>query len=189
MKRCSCKGRHFIWFASDIGVPAEKSVFNARIIILPQVKRADSYHGRADAFEATFERSYLAFQLHCRGVQALRQSLLEKGSVSSAGGPCPDPDADASDAAATQKSGRGSQAASDACSPEGYAEAHLLRTLGAQLAELVTARECEKLVRIRLGPLELAIAVRTNRFRIGYRLNCRGSTQRRQVLGYMHQQL
>ncbi|CAN0082411.1 unnamed protein product [Pylaiella littoralis] len=110
-----------------------------------EVKRADSYHGRADAFEATFERSYLAFQLHCRGVQALRQSLLEKGSVSSAGGPCPDPDADASDAAATQKSGRGSQAASDACSPEGHAEAHLLRTLGAQLAELVTARECEKL--------------------------------------------
>lgn len=35
----------------------------------------------------------------------------------------------------------------DGCGSEGRAEEYLLRTLGAQLAELVTARECEKLVR------------------------------------------
>lgn len=118
------------------------------------MRSADTFHGRADAFEATFERSYLAFQLRCRGVQALRQSLLlEKGSVSVEGNPYPEPDADAdpSDAAGdSPKSGDESQAASDERSWEGHAETYLLRTLGAQLAELVTARECEKLVRTRL---------------------------------------
>lgn len=134
--RCSCR---------------ERACSTPGLLTLPQVRSADTFHGRADAFETAFERSYLAFQLHCRGVQALRQSLLlEKGSVPVEGDLCPDPDADAPDAAASPRSGYGSQAASDTRSSEERAETHLLRTLGAQLAELVTARECEKLVRRRL---------------------------------------
>lgn len=127
-------------------------MFSTHSTILPQVRDTDSYHGRADAFEATFERSYLAFQLHCRGVQALRQSLREKGSVSVDGDACPNPGADASEPAASPKTGGGLQAVSETRSSGERAETHLLRTLGAQLAELITARECEKLVRTPFDP-------------------------------------
>lgn len=121
------------------------------------MKSADSFHERADAFETIFERSYSVFQLHCRGVRALRQSLLLRQQQPSGGVEghlCPDPDT-SSDAAAdgdetgSGGGGCGSSTASDARDIEERAETHLLRTLGAQLADLVTARECEKLVRTR----------------------------------------
>lgn len=131
------------------------------VSLLPSQARssADSFHGQADAFETTFERSYSAFQLHCRGARILCQSLLRQqqdaGRVE--GDPCPD-DPDASndaDAAAAATAGCaagggfgcGSTPASDARDMEEGAETHLLRTLGAQLVELVTTRECEKMVR------------------------------------------
>lgn len=62
----------------------------------------------------------------------------------------PGPDSGISDAAAA------AAASSDGCgtgpslagrAPEERAEEYLLRTLGAQIAEMVTVRECEKLVR------------------------------------------
>lgn len=173
LKRYSYQCRRYIWLATDVGVATtDETMFNAQVTVLPQARGADSFHGRADAFEATFERSYLAFQLRCRGVQALRQSLLEGDS-------CPDPDADVSDAAAdSPKSGYGSQTASDERSSEGRAETYLLRTLGAQLAELTTARECEKLVRHRLDPLRVWTSpLWTNHFRIARRIFCRRSTR------------
>ena len=117
---------------------------------------ADSFHERADAFEAVFDRSYSAFQLHCRGVRALRQALLRqrqrRPSGDVVGDPRADPDGSSDDAAGGDGAGsggvgRGSSIASDKRDIEGRAETHLLRTLGAQLAELVTARECEKMVR------------------------------------------
>lgn len=85
----------------------------------------------------------------------LRQSLLRQrqSSGSAEGDPCPDLDASADDgggAAAGDDASEGldcrSSTASDTRDVEGRAETHLLRTLGAQLAEIVTARECEKMV-------------------------------------------
>lgn len=105
---------------------------------------ADSFHARADAFETAFERSYSAFQLHCRGVRALRQSLPRHQEQQQCSGSA-DPDPDVSSGA--DVGGSESAAASSKRDWEGLAETHLLRTLGAQLAELVTTRECEKMVR------------------------------------------
>eukprot|EP00903_Cladosiphon_okamuranus_P015336 g14166.t1 len=112
-----------------------------------EMSSADSFHERADAFETIFERSYSAFQLHCRGVRALRQSLLRQQHPSGGieGDPCPDPDASSDAETGSGRVGCGSSTASDTRDIEERAETHLLRTLGAQLAELVTARECEKM--------------------------------------------
>eukprot|EP00752_Nemacystus_decipiens_P004452 g4065.t1 len=115
-----------------------------------EMGNTDSFHERADAFETVFEQSYSAFQLHCRGVRVLSQCLLRQRQLD----PHSDPDASNDDAAAAAAAGSSSASgghdcglttASDTRDIEGRAETHLLRTLGAQMAELVTARECEKM--------------------------------------------
>lgn len=111
-----------------------------------------SFHERVDAFESTFERKYLTFQLHCRGVQALRQARRRH----SLPGRHParislDSSLDSSDpdfvGTAGTTNAYGSDTAVDAPGPDERAETYLLETKGAELAEIVTARECEKLVR------------------------------------------
>lgn len=160
------------------------------LLLLWQMNSADSFHERADAFETVFERSYAAFQLHCRGVRVLRQSLLRQRQSSgcadaeaeakgeAGGDPRSDPDAwnddDGDDVGAGGAGGAGAGSAGDVAAAsggvgcggsttasdtrviEGRAETHLLRTLGAELSEAVTARECEKLVSRRHTYLNLS---------------------------------
>lgn len=100
---------------------------------------------RAAKFETTFENKCLAFQLHCRGIQALHQARRRRTTP----GTHPRPKSDASEAV-----GASYVSASDTVldlpiyDPERQAEAYLLNTRGAELAKILTARECEKLVGI-----------------------------------------
>lgn len=109
---------------------------------------AGSFHERVDAFESTFERKYLTFQLHCRGVQALQQArrrhALPGRQTSTTSVDSSDPGSAGTAGAA---GGYGSYTAVVAPDTDERAEAYLLETKGAELAKIVTARECEKLVR------------------------------------------
>lgn len=98
---------------------------------------ATSFHDRVGAFEATFENKHLVFQLHCRGVQTLRQALRRHAPSPESSGSRP----------AGGSDDRGSNTAWDAHGSEERVEAYLIQTKGAELAEIVTARECDKLVK------------------------------------------
>lgn len=90
-------------------------------------------HQAVEAFETEFEGKYLDFQLHCRGVSGLRRILKQ---CTASGRHLSDDDAP-TEGIDTE---------------ETRAEVYLLRTRGAELAEMVTARECEKLVRMGSSP-------------------------------------
>ena len=110
---------------------------------------AGSFHERVDAFESSFERKYLSFQLHCRGVQALRQArrrLALPGRPPSNASHASHEPASAESAGEVDTS-RSDTTVVDAPDPDEQAETYLLETKGAELAEIVTARECQKLVR------------------------------------------
>ena len=116
--------------------------------VLSQVS-AGSVHERVNAFESTFGRKYLTFQLHCRGVQALRQArrrhtLPGRHPTHTT---CLDNSDPVSAGTAGATNAYGSDTPVDVPDPDDRAEAYLLETKGAELAEIVTARECQKLVR------------------------------------------
>lgn len=99
-------------------------------------------------FEIVFERKYSSFQLCCRGVAALKHALRHR--VELEGTP---------NLVDTVKEGtpigKGStpSAALDAHDAERQAETYLLRTRGAELADLITKSECSKLVRMIEGEI------------------------------------
>lgn len=98
---------------------------------------------QVDTFDATFESKYLAFQLFCRGVQALRNALRRR----KASDDVPGQESSAMEASAVppQEGGQvGKLEDTDSCGR--CAEAYLVKTRGASLAAFITARECEKLV-------------------------------------------
>ena len=117
---------------------------------LPQAN-AGNFHERVDAFESTFEKMHLSFQLHCRGVQALRQARrrhalpgrhLSNASNASHASRDPGPVGSTAEVDTSR-----SDTTVDEPDPGDQAEAYLLETKGAELAEIVTSRECQKLVR------------------------------------------
>ena len=96
----------------------------------------------------------MTFQLHYRGVQALRQARRRHSLPGRHRSPTRislDSSLDSSDPGSAGTAGTTNTYASDtavgAPDPDERAEAYLLETKGAELAEIVTARECEKLVR------------------------------------------
>lgn len=99
-----------------------------------------------EAFETRFEDKYLGFQLHCRGVSALRR-VLENCAASGN-----DLSADGAPAEGINAGEEHRSTVLDARDPAKRAEVYLLRTRGAELAEMVTARECEELVRMHSTP-------------------------------------
>ncbi|CAB1105496.1 unnamed protein product [Ectocarpus sp. CCAP 1310/34] len=141
VRRCRPELKDFPHLVAALGAHVAPALREAREDVVRRANQrssADSFHERADAFETAFETSYFDFQLRCRGVQALRNSLRQqqqqqqqqqKRNVPSHPG----------DEDGPPVSGK------DGCRSGERAEKYLLRTLGAQLAELVTTRECEKL--------------------------------------------
>lgn len=121
-----------------------------RLNILPVIDAAQVGIGRnhqaVEAFETEFEGKYLGFQLHCRGESGL-QRILEQCTAS--GRHLSDDDAPTEGIDAEEVICGATLGARD---PETRAAVYLLRTRGAELAEMVTARECEKLVRINSYP-------------------------------------
>eukprot|EP00904_Undaria_pinnatifida_P000303 jgi/Undpi1/10273/HiC_scaffold_28.g12725.m1 len=110
---------------------------------------AGNFHERVDAFESTFEKMHLSFQLHCRGVQALRQARrrhalpgrhLSNASNASHASRDPGPVGSTAEVDTSR-----SDTTVDEPDPGDQAEAYLLETKGAELAEIVTSRECQKL--------------------------------------------
>lgn len=92
-------------------------------------------------FETVFERKYSSFQLFCRGVAALRHALRNRVEIE--GTP---------NAVDMSKEGvlvrkRNCSASLNAEDAKRQAEIYLLRTRGAELANLITESECSKLVR------------------------------------------
>ncbi|CAM9110328.1 unnamed protein product [Ascophyllum nodosum] len=113
---------------------------------------AGNVNSQADAFDATLESEYLALQLFGRGVQALRDSLRHRKTPGNCSRLAPGIITSATnhsafdtsiDTAAVQ---RGKYTQQDNDSSHGRrAEVYLLKTKGAGLAAIITARECEKL--------------------------------------------
>lgn len=90
-------------------------------------------------FETVFERKYSSFQLFCRGVAALRHALRNRVEIE--GTP---------NAVDMSKEGvlvrkRNCSASLNAEDAKRQAEIYLLRTRGAELANLITESECSKL--------------------------------------------
>ncbi|CBJ28322.1 conserved unknown protein [Ectocarpus siliculosus] len=137
VRRCRPELEDFARLVTALGAHVAPALREAREEVVRRANQrssADSFHERADAFETAFETSYFDFQLRCRGVQALRNSLRQQQQQQQRSVPRHPDGGDG-----PPVSGK------DGCESEGLAEEYLLRTLGAQLAELVTARECEKL--------------------------------------------
>lgn len=104
---------------------------------------AGEVHERAEAFETLFTRKHSVFQLYCRGVSAFGQALRNRTVL----------DDDSTPAGGTAENkpsneGRRTCVELKAEEAERRAESYLLRTAGADLADMITSRECSKLVRI-----------------------------------------
>ncbi|CAN0117450.1 unnamed protein product [Ectocarpus sp. 6 AP-2014] len=140
VRRCRPELEDFPHLVTALGAHVAPALREAREEVVRRANQrssADSFHERADTFETAFETSYFDFQLRCRGVQALRNSLRQQQQQQQQQQRSVPRHPDGGDGPPV--SGK------DGCGSEGLAEEYLLRTLGAQLAELVTARECEKL--------------------------------------------
>lgn len=107
----------------------------------PYQVKVSSSREQVNTFETVLESCYHAFQCHSRGVQALGQALrhfspADTGSsiLINASQPL------------GEESRQESSTEADPDTPEARAGEYLLSTQGAQLAAMITTRECEKLV-------------------------------------------
>lgn len=112
------------------------------LLYYSQQMSAGKAYRQADAFDATFESKYLAFQLFCRGVQALRNALRRRKAADDVPGQI---SSTAEASASLSQEGQVGKL-DDIDSFGRFAEAYLVKTRGASLAALITSRECEKLV-------------------------------------------